>query len=53
MPGQSAKTVLVDGYRVVRERQGRAGVHGTAQDGVLAGEAARQDPKCYANAFSG
>ncbi|MFI6061465.1 hypothetical protein [Streptomyces sp. NPDC051286] len=47
MPGQGVKTVLVDGYRVARDGQGRAGVHGAAQERVLAGEAARQDPKCF------
>ncbi len=31
------QTVLVDGYRVVRAGHGRTGVHGVAQERVLAG----------------
>lgn len=39
MPGQGVKTVLVNGYRAVRDGQGRAGVHGAGQERVLAGAA--------------
>ncbi|GAA2544127.1 hypothetical protein GCM10010295_32000 [Streptomyces intermedius] len=39
MPGQGVKTVLVNGYRAVRDGQGCAGVHGAAQERVLAGAA--------------